>query len=78
MDVYRHVIHQINGHAKPDFVVVVPDLYDGRRRRQGQKRARRPHPEPQEPLIHKNDTHVEPDFRVMVADLNHQPSVPIL
>ena len=49
VDLHRHIIHQINGRAKPDFVMVVPDPYDQRRRRRRRKRARRQHPEPQEP-----------------------------
>ena len=50
LDLHGHIIYQINGHAKTDFLVVVPDLYGRRRRRQRHKRVRRPHPEPQEPL----------------------------
>ena len=49
LDLHRHIIYQINKHAKPDFVVKVPDLYDRRRRCWRRKRARRQHPEPQEP-----------------------------
>ena len=42
-------IYQNNRHAKPDFMVKVPDLYDRRRRRRGRKRPCRHHPRPQGP-----------------------------
>ena len=43
------MMYQINWHAKPDLMVVVPDLYDRRCRRRRQKLARRQHPGPQGP-----------------------------
>ena len=49
MGPYRYIIHQINQHAKPDFRVNVPDLYDRRCRRRRRKRVRRQHPGPQGP-----------------------------
>ena len=45
----RHIIHQIDRHAEPHFLVVVPDLYGRQRRRRRRKRVRRHHPEPHIP-----------------------------
>ena len=42
-------MHEINQHSKPDFTVVVPDLFGRRDRRQGQRHVHGYHPGPQEP-----------------------------
>ena len=47
----RHIIHEINKHGQPDFVVMLPDLNDRRWRRQGLRRVPGHNPEPQEPAL---------------------------
>ena len=47
VDLHRHIIYQNDPMAKPDFMVIVPDLYRRRRRRQGRRRVPRHPPEPQ-------------------------------
>ena len=46
-DLHRHIIYQNDPMTKPDFMVMVPDLYRRRRRRQGHRRLPRHPPEPQ-------------------------------
>ena len=47
VDLYWHIIYQNDPMTKPDFMVMVPDLYRRRRRRQGRRRLPRHPPEPQ-------------------------------
>ena len=46
-DLHRHIIYQNDPMAKPDFMVMVPDLYRRRRRRQARRRVPRHPPDPQ-------------------------------
>ena len=46
-DLHRHIIYQNDPMAKPDFMVMVPDLYHRRRRRQARRRVPPDPPEPQ-------------------------------
>ena len=46
-DLHGHIIYQNDPMAKPDFMVMVPDLYRRRRRYQGRRRLPRHPPEPQ-------------------------------
>ena len=50
VDLHRHIIYQNDPMAKPDFMVIVPDLYRRRRRRQARRRVPRHPPDPQEHL----------------------------
>ena len=47
VDLHRHFIYQNDPMAKPDFMVIVPDLYRRRRRRQARRRLPSLPPEPQ-------------------------------
>ena len=47
VDLHRHIIYQNDPMAKPDFMVIVPDLYRRRRRRQARRRLPSLPPEPQ-------------------------------
>ena len=42
-----YIIYQNDPMAKPDFMVMVPDLYRRRRRRQARRRVPRHSPDPQ-------------------------------
>ena len=46
-DLHRHIMYQNDPMAKPDFMVMVPDLYRRRRRRQARRRVPPDPPEPQ-------------------------------
>ena len=46
-DLHGHIIYQNDPMAKPDFMVMVPDLYCRRRRRQARRRLYSLPPEPQ-------------------------------
>ena len=47
VDLHRHIINQNDPMTKPDLMVMVPDLYRRRRRRQGRRRLPRHLPESQ-------------------------------
>ena len=47
VDLHRHIIYQNDPMAKPDFMVIVPDVYRRRPRRQGRRGLPGHHPEPQ-------------------------------
>ena len=47
VDLHRHIIYQNDPMAKPDFMVIDPDLYRRRRRRQARRRLPSLPPEPQ-------------------------------
>ena len=49
-DFYRHIIYQNDPMVKPDLMVMVPDLYRRRHRRQACRRLPRHHPVPQKHL----------------------------
>ena len=49
VDLHRHIIYQNDPLTKPDLMVMVPDLYRRRRRRQGRRRLPRHHLEPHRP-----------------------------
>ena len=47
VDLHRHIIYQNDPMAKPNLMVMVPDLYHRRRRRQALRRLPSLPPEPQ-------------------------------
>ena len=53
-DLHGHIIYQNDPMAKPDFIVMVPELYRRRCRRQARRRLHSLPPEPQ--------GHLENDF----------------
>ena len=69
------MIYQINWQVKPDVRVMVPDLCDHRRQRQGLRRVPSHHSGSQEPLNNidilyiKINQDVKPDFIMTVLDL---------
>ena len=61
VDLHRHIIYQNDPMAKPDFMVMVPDLHRRRRRRQARRRLPSLPPEPQGQL--QNAFYVPKQFR---------------
>ena len=68
IDLHRHIIYQNDPMTKPDFMVMVTDLYRRRRRRQGRRRLPCHPPDPQGHL--ENAFNVPTQFTKYINLLN--------